>query len=1343
MRLQKLLLFTFFTHLTFISFSQLDFENRFKNIVPPSPNQANLINIANFPKSNFTGVPEINIPVYNIKLKDFNIPIELQYSAGGIKVNDMSSWVGLGWNLSVGGSITRTVNGNPDDIFYDEGVVIESSGVVVRNKGYLVGGLDSLLTFNDEFINDAKKELKKSVKLATLNGFAAGNWDNDLNVISGGRRNRMDMLADNFYINLLGQSYKLFFYKKDINSPVRCFTTPYSNIVVNYTLDSSPFGIASKSDPNFLQKNRGIMNFTIIDGQGNKYFFDQCDSGYQVFSPCFYNITEKGSFCDPKFMKGKNFISTWNLSNIITNNNDTITFSYQMENILIPSVKTYKVRGTAKDNQTIDYFQSLEFTDGNPVIKSNRLYSIETKNEKISFIANQAREDLKPANALKEINIQTNNSLQQIKKYKFHYDYYTSGPYKPSYSLTGNISEVSGDLNKRLKLIKFEDISSDNKIINPYNFTYTESPLLPAQDSKEQDFWGYYNGNHATTLVPSVYIYPDYSGIDKFTPFKKNIFTGTELFLNEGSWNRNSNSNFNQAGILKTISYPTGGSEEFIYESNSYDNPDWGKFTVGGLRIQQIIKKDNIGATTLNRYYDYTLSSDNTKSSGKLLKFPLFAHVENTLSYEYNNSAYTYNSKSLDYYKRFTFRNSHPSFTSGENDGAVVGYSEVTETDGNGKSVYKYSVPKDCTKNGDVSGSSEGNQPLNEYCDGLLKKPETKWVRAFSILINGTSIPKFGGNFPNLNNLDLQPVAINIPIVGDYYPFSPTTNYSWNRGLLLSETIYNTKNKKISERLLTYGLPSLDSLFYIPSLFITYSFNDFNGVNDNPYGGQGASRAITIFSKYYGIANASKLKITETQKFYSDNDQASYLTNLVTYSYHVDNRLLKLTTKIKSNGSVDKIIYNYPFSSSNLSAAIKNELLVRNYKEHLIETEYLVNNISLNRNNNTYAINPLNNKLYISKSDLLTNNILSKSITIKTADKYNNISSVADLNNQISSFIWDSKGNGPIAKCINASASDIGATSFEADQKGNLYFTGIPILISNAPTGKMVYPLSGNTITKSVNTSETYIISLWATNSNVTVNGLSPIKKGKILNSYTYYEFKVENVSLVSINGDSNIDELRIYPLKSKMDTYTYEPLTGISSKCDENNVITYYEYDNFQRLSLIRDQDKNILKKYCYSYAGQPENCSTTFYNTLQTGNTYTRSNCGAGYTGGTYVTAIAANTFSSTVSVIDANQQTQNYISTIGQSNANQYGNCLPLFYNTLQLKTFKRNNCGTGYIGSAYEITVAANTYSSLASVADANLQAQNYLIFIGQRTANMNGTCTSSGGGKLPVVRPTLL
>ncbi|HMI61295.1 MAG TPA: hypothetical protein VK518_10310, partial [Puia sp.] len=77
----------------------------------------------------------------------------------------------------------------------------------------------------------------------------------------------------------------------------------------------------------------------------------------------------------------------------------------------------------------------------------------------------------------------------------------------------------------------------------------------------------------------------------------------------------------------------------------------------------------------------------------------------------------------------------------------------------------------------------------------------------------------------------------------------------------------------------------------------------------------------------------------------------------------------------------------------------------------------------------------------------------------------------------------------------------------------------------------------------------------------------------------------------IALSG--TLDDIRIFPADAQMSTYTYQPLVGITSELDPAGHCTTYEYDNLNRISLVRDKDKNILKKYCYDYAGQPMNCT------------------------------------------------------------------------------------------------------------------------------------------------------
>lgn len=97
-------------------------------ITPPSPEAAAMMRNINIPVSHYTGTANINVPLYTIRTRDMEIPIQLDYHASGIKVQDFAAWVGLGWRLSVPASITRTAKRG-----YDEAGFMAGDGNLVRN----------------------------------------------------------------------------------------------------------------------------------------------------------------------------------------------------------------------------------------------------------------------------------------------------------------------------------------------------------------------------------------------------------------------------------------------------------------------------------------------------------------------------------------------------------------------------------------------------------------------------------------------------------------------------------------------------------------------------------------------------------------------------------------------------------------------------------------------------------------------------------------------------------------------------------------------------------------------------------------------------------------------------------------------------------------------------------------------------------------------------------------------------------------------------------------------------------------------------------------------------------
>ncbi len=96
------------------AFGQNSGGPQLEKVLPLSPNAAAFQKFGDIPVGYYTGIPNISVPLYTIKSGSLELPISLSYHAGGVKVDDIASWVGLGWSLSAGGSINSQMRGKAD-----------------------------------------------------------------------------------------------------------------------------------------------------------------------------------------------------------------------------------------------------------------------------------------------------------------------------------------------------------------------------------------------------------------------------------------------------------------------------------------------------------------------------------------------------------------------------------------------------------------------------------------------------------------------------------------------------------------------------------------------------------------------------------------------------------------------------------------------------------------------------------------------------------------------------------------------------------------------------------------------------------------------------------------------------------------------------------------------------------------------------------------------------------------------------------------------------------------------------------------------------------------------------
>lgn len=104
---------------------------------PVSPNAASLGNYGLYPVNKNLGKASVSIPIYDLSFKSLSVPISISYNTSGIRLNDISSWVGLGWTLNAGGAIIRNTKGLPDLDFYSEVTDLSDPDFTSANFAYM------------------------------------------------------------------------------------------------------------------------------------------------------------------------------------------------------------------------------------------------------------------------------------------------------------------------------------------------------------------------------------------------------------------------------------------------------------------------------------------------------------------------------------------------------------------------------------------------------------------------------------------------------------------------------------------------------------------------------------------------------------------------------------------------------------------------------------------------------------------------------------------------------------------------------------------------------------------------------------------------------------------------------------------------------------------------------------------------------------------------------------------------------------------------------------------------------------------------------------------------------
>jgi hypothetical protein len=671
---------------------------------------------------------------------------------------------------------------------------------------------------------------------------------------------------------------------------------------------------------------------------------------------------------------------------------------------------------------------------------------------------------------------------------------------------------------------------------------------------------------------------------------------------------RASNLTYAKADILEQIQYPTGGKVIFDYELNDFNKdqiiglPD-SSSTVQhgcGLRIYSVYHTADLQNQALKTTYSY--------QGGKLMTpLQLFKQIDyNVLLAPYTNPT------DYIYLRDFTLKQI--------NANGVFSSNPLASINGVG---YDTVIKKDVDRNGVGIG------------------------KTMTIFTN------------ELDSYD--------PTIGSRVQFCdiPTvkSNVDPENGSVNTIRIYNDQDSLLKTVKNTYIVRS-SAIYYGARIFPYRKLYAWMGQNGHDYFEMHIAPQNVV--GYYPIFDCETLLRSDTTIEYANNIS---LTTTSLNSYDSMFNQLNYSSGTAS-GITDETIYSYPYNNTTDSVCL--QMYLANHLSDIISVAK--NKTDLNDASSFHTVSYfdqkysfVNNRFWQSKTSVLEHKLPFNEIpTDIFYDQYDSSANLLQYTtkNLTNSFIWDYNSQYVTAEVKNTPVSLTAYSSFEAGGKGNWTFSGTPISDLSSPTGKKAYALTNGSISKSsLDSTKTYIVSYWSKNGQQTVNGTSSIA-GRSLGSWTYYEHQVANPSsgTITVSGSGTIDELRLYPKGAFMTTYTYAPLIGITSQCDLNNRISYYEYDSVGRLALIRDQDKNILKQIYYNYAGQAENCHiATVYVNSAASQSFRRNNCSSGQMGTTVTYTIPQGKYTSAISQHIVDSLVQADFSASGQSYANINGSCV----------------------------------------------------------------------------------
>lgn len=1121
------------------------FESEF-NRPQDEPSVAAFNRYTFMPVDHHRGRVDIEIPIYTIKAGGIEVPIKLCYNASGIRTDEIASNVGLGWSLSTI-NISREIKGLNDfsnyrkycnNMFWFPIYAPDQRGWFNRTIGdNIIYGRGSYVIYDDE--------------------------------------------PDVYWLNGINWTTKFVF--KDKNSAVEL--KPQGTFISGR---ENTFRFAQWGGLDGIGVSREYPltdDFDILQvhsKNGIAYDFRDYDVVRKVYSGNINDNTPK------TFIP---FISTWHINHIRENSNPSnkVEFSYESYSLVNEShnvweFSDYKIHSNRKTCVRSEFGVCSKgdcFDTDEPncdrlgfdeqltaYVELKRLKTIKFPAGSLHFFYETDREDhgsfiydhffpitsqaripklVKKDKVLTRIELWDPNDVV-IKRIELKHSYFSNG----------NISFAD----KRLRL---DSIIENGVMTHKFKY-FDEQPIVNRLLSNSRDGFGYYNGCNSTILglaVPTLYYYPNKAEYS-LLPFRVN---SEKCFEISGNLNYSSNDEA-KAWSLRSITYPTGGEVLFDYESNEFRLWDQ-NIKGGGIRIKkQILLENNDSIQNV----EYRYRDRNSTSYGRLLSPPIFGFPTRAFFHEFQN-----NPESLpilqntDLSKYFNVY-SEAIINGKKSLGSYVGYSNVIEKEpGNGSVQYEYYI--------------DGNDSL--------KRINNHWPGGF-----GAEIIQVCSSYRSF-------LITNSGYGSDFY-----SDYTQRNGLLKMKKILSEDGRILSVDYYDYFNN------HEPILELKKPYLNISGGGDHVrylfYNSKKLNKINPLLKSHmhYEKFNTDSI-VTKTQYLYDEFGNMKYASE-----YNSQNDKVETFIKYASDfacktnvvGSNDSVIYNFFYGlkkQNNISEPIEIVRKVNNVitNVHLQNYKSFDNYLRFHEGYvNSYSTNAGGYKpMYIDTrtcKEIIDSSYLFRTIKVDSYDYHGNVLQRTNPDNSTDVFKYDYNGQYLVAKIENAISDNVAYTSFENNLSNNGWILSNCLKKSDqniARNGKSyVFLTSGGKVFSPPIRKGVYRIELLCRPFDKSATAelfLNDFQTVSVTGDLIWYDqiLNLNSHTPICICLKNNvpvyIDAIRISPVDSRMTTYTYSPLVGMTSQTDPNGVTTYYEYDSFGRLQYVKDDKGNILKKYDYHY--------------------------------------------------------------------------------------------------------------------------------------------------------------